>query len=61
MRIGMMVDVYKPHVRGITNYVSLNKRYIEQAGHEVKEEVADDRGEHQAEQGDTYALSERAA
>jgi 1,2-diacylglycerol 3-alpha-glucosyltransferase len=35
MRIGMMVDVYKPHVSGITNYVSLNKRYIEQAGHEV--------------------------
>jgi 1,2-diacylglycerol 3-alpha-glucosyltransferase len=35
MRIGMMVDVYKPHVSGITNYVSLNKRYLEQAGHEV--------------------------
>ena len=35
MRIGMMVDVYKPHISGITNYVSLNKRYLEQAGHEV--------------------------
>lgn len=35
MRIGMMVDVYKPHISGITNYVSLNKRYIEQEGHEV--------------------------
>jgi 1,2-diacylglycerol 3-alpha-glucosyltransferase len=35
MRIGMMVDVYKPHTSGITNYVSLNKRYLEQAGHEV--------------------------
>ncbi|HTX91124.1 MAG TPA: glycosyltransferase [Anaerolineales bacterium] len=35
MRIGMMADVYKPHVSGITNYISLNKRYLEQAGHEV--------------------------
>ena len=35
MRIGMMTDVYKPHVSGITNYISLNKEYIEKAGHEV--------------------------
>ncbi len=35
MRIGMMADVYKPHVSGITNYISLNKRFLEQAGHEV--------------------------
>jgi glycosyltransferase involved in cell wall biosynthesis len=35
MRFGMMTDVYKPHVSGITNYISLNKRYLEQAGHEV--------------------------
>lgn len=35
MRIGMLVDVYKPHVSGITNYVSLNKRILEEAGHEV--------------------------
>jgi 1,2-diacylglycerol 3-alpha-glucosyltransferase len=35
MRIGMMTDVYKPHVSGITNYISLNKRYLEEAGHEV--------------------------
>ena len=35
MRIGMMADVYKPHVSGITNYISLNKKYLEQAGHEV--------------------------
>jgi 1,2-diacylglycerol 3-alpha-glucosyltransferase len=35
MRIGMMADVYKPHVSGITNYISLNKRYLEKAGHEV--------------------------
>jgi 1,2-diacylglycerol 3-alpha-glucosyltransferase len=35
MRIGMMVDTYKPHISGITNYISLNKRYLEQVGHEV--------------------------
>jgi glycosyltransferase involved in cell wall biosynthesis len=31
----MMADAYKPHVSGITNYIDLNKRYIEKAGHEV--------------------------
>jgi len=35
MRIGMMSDVYKPYISGITNYIALNKRYLEQAGHEV--------------------------
>ena len=35
MRIGMMVDVYKPHISGITNYISLNKEYLEKRGHEV--------------------------
>jgi 1,2-diacylglycerol 3-alpha-glucosyltransferase len=35
MRIGMMADVYKPHVSGITHYVELNKRYLEKAGHDV--------------------------
>jgi 1,2-diacylglycerol 3-alpha-glucosyltransferase len=35
MRIGMMADTYKPHVSGITNYIDLNKRYMERAGHEV--------------------------
>jgi 1,2-diacylglycerol 3-alpha-glucosyltransferase len=35
MRIGMMADVYKPHISGITNYISLNKQVLEQAGHEV--------------------------
>ncbi|HVM72512.1 MAG TPA: glycosyltransferase [Anaerolineales bacterium] len=27
--------MYKPHVSGITNYISLNKQYLEKAGHEV--------------------------
>ena len=35
MRIGMMVDTYKPYVSGITNYIDVNKRALEQAGHEV--------------------------
>lgn len=31
----MMADAYKPHVSGITNYISLNKRFLEELGHEV--------------------------
>jgi glycosyltransferase involved in cell wall biosynthesis len=35
MRIGMMADVYKPHVSGITSYISLNKKHLEDMGHQV--------------------------
>ena len=35
MRIGMMVDSYKPYISGITNFVETNKRYLELAGHDV--------------------------
>jgi 1,2-diacylglycerol 3-alpha-glucosyltransferase len=35
MRIGMMADVYKPHVSGVTHYIELNKRYLEKDGHDV--------------------------
>ncbi len=35
MRIGMMADIYKPHISGITTYISLNKQGLEKAGHEV--------------------------
>lgn len=35
MRIGMLVDVYKPHVSGITTYVSINKLRLEALGHQV--------------------------
>lgn len=35
MRIGMLADAYKPHISGITNYISLSKRYLERVGHEV--------------------------
>ena len=35
MRIGMMADAYKPYVSGITNYIDLNKRYLEESGHEI--------------------------
>lgn len=30
-----MVDSYKPYISGITNYVDVNKRHLELAGHEV--------------------------
>jgi 1,2-diacylglycerol 3-alpha-glucosyltransferase len=35
MRIGMMTDTYKPYISGITNYIDLNRRVLENAGHEV--------------------------
>ncbi len=35
MRIGMMTDAYKPHISGITNYITLNKAALEKVGHEV--------------------------
>ena len=35
MRIGMMADAYKPYVSGITNYIDLNKRYLEKAGNDI--------------------------
>ncbi len=35
MRIGMLADVYKPHVSGITNYIELNKKWLEDKGHDV--------------------------
>lgn len=35
MRIGMMADLYKPYMSGVTNFIALNKRMLEQAGHDV--------------------------
>jgi glycosyltransferase involved in cell wall biosynthesis len=35
MRIGMMTDAYKPHVSGVTSYIDLNKRALEELGHDV--------------------------
>ena len=35
MRIGMMADLYKPHMSGVTNFIALNKRMLEKAGHDV--------------------------
>lgn len=35
MRIGMMADVYKPHISGVTNVIALTKAYLEKEGHEV--------------------------
>ncbi len=31
----MMADLYKPHVSGVTHYISLSKRHLEAAGHKV--------------------------
>jgi 1,2-diacylglycerol 3-alpha-glucosyltransferase len=35
LRIGMFADMYKPHLSGVTNYISLYKRRFEELGHEV--------------------------
>lgn len=35
MRIGMMVDLYKPYISGVTIYVEINRRYLEKMGHDV--------------------------
>ncbi len=35
MRIGMLVDLYKPYISGITNHIELSKKHLEAAGHEV--------------------------
>lgn len=35
MLIGMMADAYKPYVSGVTSYIDLNKRALEELGHEV--------------------------
>ncbi len=35
MKIGMMADVYKPYVSGVTNHIALNKQTLESLGHEV--------------------------
>jgi glycosyltransferase involved in cell wall biosynthesis len=50
MRIGMLADIYKPHISGVTNHISLNKQFLEKAGHEVfvftfgDEDYRDDEG-----------------
>ena len=35
MRIGLLADTYKPHISGVTHYISLNKQVLESRGHEV--------------------------
>ena len=35
MRIGMMADIYKTHISGVTNSIALSKRWLEKMGHEV--------------------------
>lgn len=31
----MIADLYKPHISGVTNYISLSKQYLEKRGHDV--------------------------
>ncbi len=35
MRIGMMVDAYKPYISGVTNVIELSKKCLEDFGHDV--------------------------
>lgn len=35
MRIGMVVDLYKPHISGVTNVVALTKKHLESLGYDV--------------------------
>lgn len=35
MRIGMLADIYKPYVSGVTNHIALTKHALENKGHEV--------------------------
>jgi 1,2-diacylglycerol 3-alpha-glucosyltransferase len=48
MRIGMMADIYKTQVSGVTNSIALSKHWLEKEGHEVyiftfgDDEVIDD-------------------
>jgi glycosyltransferase involved in cell wall biosynthesis len=35
MRIGMMADIYKTQVSGVTNSIALSKHWLEKAGHDV--------------------------
>jgi 1,2-diacylglycerol 3-alpha-glucosyltransferase len=35
MRIGLLIDVYKPHISGITNFVCQHKKALEDQGHKV--------------------------
>lgn len=35
MRIGFFADMYKPHLSGVTNHISLYKQRFEEIGHEV--------------------------
>ena len=35
MRIGMFADMYKPHISGVTNWISLYRSHLASLGHEV--------------------------
>jgi len=35
MRIGMLADIYKPHISGVTRYIEENQHALQDLGHEV--------------------------
>jgi glycosyltransferase involved in cell wall biosynthesis len=35
MKIGMMADIYKTHISGVTNSMTLTRQWLEKAGHDV--------------------------
>lgn len=35
MRIGMLADLYRPHISGVTNHIDLTRQALEARGHEV--------------------------
>ena len=35
MRIGMLADIYKPHISGVTNVIELSQQVLASRGHEV--------------------------
>jgi 1,2-diacylglycerol 3-alpha-glucosyltransferase len=35
MKIGMVANMYKPYISGVTNVISLSKEFLEKSGHEV--------------------------
>jgi 1,2-diacylglycerol 3-alpha-glucosyltransferase len=35
MKIGMVANMYKPYISGVTNVIALSKEFLEKAGHEV--------------------------
>jgi glycosyltransferase involved in cell wall biosynthesis len=51
VRIGMFADMYKPHVSGVTNYISMYKNALEERSHDVLVFTFGNRDHHDDEPG----------